>query len=159
MMHDNQVRNGAHVVFHRMTIKGKMEIFNRLYKEAEIVHELAEFVNDNLSPYFVRKDLNDISIKKYKLHLGQHKGSNVHVDGYDEELLLNSIVITEKDRLIDYKVCDVHLDFNIDTGDNGQNKSHNVFKATVPWFKSSGYRVWCKPYSHASTSAADLLLK
>ena len=41
---------------------------------------------------------------------------------------------------------------------DGRNKSHNVFKAALPWFKSSGYRVWLKPYSAASTTAADSLV-
>lgn len=158
MLHDHTVRDGAHVVFYRKKIKEKLDIFNRLYKEGEMILEVANYINDNLKNFHTRKDMSDENIKKYKLHLDQHKGNNVFIDGTDEEKLLKSIMVTNKDRLIEYKVCDIHLDYNIDYG-KGRNKSHNVFKAVVPWFKSSGYRVWCKPYSPASSSMADNLVR
>jgi predicted RNase H-related nuclease YkuK (DUF458 family) len=158
VFYDYQTKNGAHVVFNRMTIPGKMDTFNRLYKEAEIIHDLAEMIEDGLKGFHTRKDLTDEQHRRYKLHLEQHKGNYIYVDGYEEERVMNSFLITNKDRMQQYKICDVHLDYNISFGD-GKFKSHNVFKAAVPWFKSSGYRVWCKPYSSASTTAADMLLK
>ena len=158
VFYDYVTKNGAHVVFNRTSIPGKLDTFTRLYKEAEIIYELAEYIDSELSEFHVRNDIDDEQIRRYKLHLEQHKGNHIYVDGYDEEKLMNSFVITNKDRMIQYKICDVHLDYNISFGD-GKFKSHQAFKAAVPWFKSSGYRVWCKPYSHASTSAADILLK
>ena len=158
MMHDRTIRNGAHVVFFRIYEKGKMDIYKRLYKEGEIIFALSEFIDSELLEFYTRKDLDDDNIKKYKLHLEQHKGNHMYLDFYQEMEIIKSMPITKKDRETTYKLCDVHLDYNIDFND-GRNKSHNVYKSVIPWFKSSGYRVWCKPYSHASTSAADLLVK
>jgi predicted RNase H-related nuclease YkuK (DUF458 family) len=158
MFYDHTKRNGAHIIYSRKYINDKLDIFSRLYKEAEIIFELAEYLDENLKGFHKRQDLNDELHRTYKLHLDQIKGKFLNIDWYDEQLLLNSYTITNKDKEMQYKICDIHLDFNV-IDDNGKNKSHNVFKIAVPWFKSAGYRVFCKPYSHASTSAADLLVK
>jgi predicted RNase H-related nuclease YkuK (DUF458 family) len=156
MFYDNKIKNGAHVIFNREKTNQKMDTFNRLYKESEIIHDLAEYIEENID--YKRNDLDDYEIKKYKFHLEQHKGKYMNLEPHRELEIINSIQITNKDRFITYKLCDVHLDYNVQHGD-GHYKSHNVFKAAAPWFKSNNYRVWCKPYSHASTSAADALSK
>lgn len=158
MIYDNFMKNGAHIVFFRTYINEKLDTFNRLYKEGEIIFNLAEFINSELTKDgYKRNDITDDQIRLYKLHKEQHKGINTYIDFVEEERILRSTIITPKDK-IEYKICDVHLDYNMNDG-MGKNKSHNVFKTVVPWLKSSGYRVFCKPYSHASTSAADLLVK
>lgn len=156
MLYDSAKKDGVHVVFKTIYVNGKLDTFTRLYKEAEYALELADQIEKELSDY-VRKDIDDASIRKYKLHLDQHKGNNIHIDVVEEERLLTKMLITDEDRNIPYKKCDIHLDYNLQDG-NGQNKSFNVTQSAIPWLKSNGYRVWCKPYSPASTSAADSLV-
>lgn len=157
MFYDEINRNGAHVIYEKEYVNGKMDTFTRLYKEAELIYELTEYIEKEMYEY-KRSDLTDYQIKKYKYHLEQHKGKNLNITSDKEQKLINSMLVTEIDKHIPYKICDIHLDFNMQDGD-GKNHSYSVFKVVLPWFKSSGYRVYCKPYSAASTTAADSLVK
>ena len=40
-----------------------------------------------------------------------------------------------------------------------KNKSYIAYKSYVPWLRGMNFRVFAKPLSYASTSAADLLLQ
>jgi predicted RNase H-related nuclease YkuK (DUF458 family) len=156
MFYDGVHKDGAHVVYRKDFIRGKMDTFTRLYKESELIYELVEYIEQEISNH-KRDDLTEYQIKKYKFHQEQHKGLHLNVTSDKEEKLINSMQTFEADKHVPYKICDVHLDYNMEDGD-GRNRSHNVFKSALPWFKSSGYRVWCKPYSAASTTAADSLV-
>jgi hypothetical protein len=62
------------------------------------------------------------------------------------------------------RLVDIHVDFNPFEGKMnergvGKNKSFAAYKSYVPWLRSMGFRVWAKPMSFASSSAADLLLQ
>lgn len=157
MFYDNVCNDGAHIIYKKDYIKGNMDIFTRLYKEAELAFEIVEYIEENLNDC-KRADITDYEIKKYKLHLEQHKGKYLNPTNGEEELLINSMQITEFDKHISYRLCDIHLDYNMEDGD-GKNRSYAVFKAVMPWLKSCGYRVWSKPYSSASTTAADALIR
>jgi predicted RNase H-related nuclease YkuK (DUF458 family) len=164
MVYNTDIRNGAHVVFFRdnqVRIKDNQE---RLQKEALIIHELAEYFNSELSKFYTRMDLTDISRKKYKYHLERCLGKFDYVKMNDEENVIRSMTLTDSEKQIRFNLIDLHLDFNpnegkVDRRGYSQNKSNVTYKSFVPWLRSIGYRVWVKPLAHASTSAADLLLQ
>ena len=146
MFYNAHIKNGAHYVYYKKWEPTREDTFNRLYRETEILIELSDFIHGEVSQFYERKDLTDEQIKRYKLHLEQHNGNYTTISGIAEENMLKSIRVTEKDRSIVYKICDVHLDYSVDYGD-GQNKSYKAFKATINWFKSKGFRTFCKPYA------------
>jgi len=164
MVYNADIKNGAHVVFFRdnqIKIRDNQE---RLQKEALIVHEIAEILNEELSKFYKRKDLTDIERRKYKYHLEKCLGKFDYVNIIDEDNIIKNISLTDNEKNIEFNSIDLHLDFNpsegkIDKKGYSQNKSNSTYKSFVPWLRSLGYRVWVKPLSHASSSAADLLLK
>lgn len=165
MVYNTDIKNGAHVVFFRdnqIKIRDNQE---RLQKEALIIHEIAEYLNDELSKFYVRKDLTEISRKQYKYHLQRCLGKFDYVKISDEENVIKNLTLTDGEHDVAFNSIDLHLDFNPNEGkvDNrgaySINKSNQTYKSFVPWLRSIGYRVWVKPMSFASTSAADLLLK
>jgi predicted RNase H-related nuclease YkuK (DUF458 family) len=164
MIYNTDIKNGAHIVFFRdnqMRIKDNQE---RLQKEALIVHEIGEYLNTELSKFYVRKDLTDLSRKQYKFHLQKCLGNYDYVKLNDEENIIKNMPLTESEKDIIFNPIDLHLDFNpnegkVDKRGYSTNKSNVTYKSFVPWLRSIGYRVWVKPLAHASTSAADLLLQ
>jgi predicted RNase H-related nuclease YkuK (DUF458 family) len=164
MIYNTDIRNGAHIVFFRenqIRIKDNQE---RLQKEAFIVHEIGEYLNTELSKFYTRKDLTDLSRKHYKFHLERCLGKYDYVKLNDEENVIKNITLTESEKGINFNLIDLHLDFNpsegkVDKRGYSTNKSNVTYKSFVPWLRSIGYRVWVKPLAHASTSAADLLLQ
>ena len=164
MIYNTDIKNGAHVVFFRdnqIKIKDNQD---RLQKEALIVHEIAEYLNEELGKFYVRKDLNDLSRKRYKYHLQKCLGKFDYVNMNDEDNVIKNITLTDNEKHIHFNLIDLHLDFNpsegkIDKKGYSTNKSNVTYKSYVPWLRSIGYRVWAKPMSFASSSAADLLLK
>jgi predicted RNase H-related nuclease YkuK (DUF458 family) len=164
MIYNTDLKNGAHIVFFRdnqMKIRDNQE---RLQKEAMIIYEIAEFLNNELKPFFVRKDLTESSRKFYKYHLQRCLGKFDFVNSQDEDNVVRNIQLTPSELDIDFNLIDIHLDFNpmegrIDKRGYSTNKSNMTYKSFVPWLRSIGYRVWVKPLAHASSSAADLLLQ
>jgi predicted RNase H-related nuclease YkuK (DUF458 family) len=164
MVYNTDIKNGAHVVFFRdnqMKIRDNQE---RLQREALVVHEIAEILNEELSKFYVRKDLTDIERKKYKYHLQRCLGKFDYVSLIDEDNVIKNISLTDSEKQIEFNSIDLHLDFNpsegkLDKKGYSQNKSNSTYKSFVPWLRSLGYRVWVKPLAHASSSAADLLLQ
>lgn len=164
MVYNKDVHSGAHVVFFRENQLKIRDNTDRLQKEALIVHEIAEYLNDGLSKFYVRQDLDDLSRKRYKYHLERCLGKYDFVQDIDEENVIKNLTLTNEENQIDFKLIDLHLDFNPVEGRQGrkgfaQNKSNSTYKSYVPWLRSLGYRVWVKPLAHASSSAADLLLQ
>ena len=163
MMYNTDVRNGAHVVFFRENVPKVRDNFERLQKEAQYVHDIGEFLNSELTKHFRRNDLSIMERKRYKFHIDKCNGHYPHVC-HTEDVVIKNISLTEHEKNLEYKVIDLHLDFNpvegkVDSRGFAKNKSNMSYKACVPWLRGLGYRVWVKPNAHASTSAADLLLQ
>jgi predicted RNase H-related nuclease YkuK (DUF458 family) len=159
MFYNHDIKNGAHVVFYRESVPKIYDTFSRLYREAEFMFELGSYLQERLEPFYVRKDLTDAERRRYKLHLLREQGQYRDVHGYEEQLLLKNLHLTEAEKNQQYKLVDIHLDFNYEEGKDSRNKSYTAYKAAAPWLRGQGFRVWTKPNAFASTSAADLLLK
>ena len=163
MMYNTDIKNGAHVVFFRENCPKIRENDERLYKEAQYVHDVATYLHDNLEGIYERKDLTDFNRKKYKFHLLRCNGEYEHVQPHREEAFINRLTLSDEDKM-EFKLVDIHVDFNPKSGTpNGRgmtkNKSYAAYKAYSPWLRGLGFRMWAKPDSPASSSAADLLLK
>ena len=162
MMYNTDVRRGAHVVFFRESCPKIRENQERLYKEAQWVHDVSTFLHDGLQDTYQRGDLSEMERKRYKYHLLKCGGEYSHVPPHQEEGVVRNLTLTPSDN-IDYKLVDIHVDFNPFEGTMNErgmtkNKSYVAYKSYVPWLRGLGFRTWAKPLSFASTSAADLLL-
>lgn len=162
MIYDTEVKKGAHVVFFRESCPKIRETQERLYKEAQFLHDVGTWINDELEKVGVTRNLPELEKRKYKYHLLKSAGEYANVELHNEEAVVRNLVMTDGD-LIDTKVIDLHADFNPFESSQYEkghrNKSFIAYKSYIPWLRGLGYRVWCKPMGHASTSAADLLLK
>ena len=162
MIYDTEVKKGAHVVFFRESCPKIRETQERLYKEAQFLHDVGTWINDELEKVGVTRNLPELEKRKYKYHLLKSAGEYTSVELHNEEAVVRNLVMTDGD-LIDTKVIDLHADFNPFESSQYEkghrNKSFIAYKSYIPWLRSLGFRVWCKPAGFASTSAADLLLK
>jgi len=162
MIYDTEVKKGAHVVFFRESCPKIRETQERLYKEAQFLHDVGTWINDELEKVGVTRNLPELEKRRYKYHLLKSAGEYANVELHNEEALVRNLVMTDGD-LIDTKVIDLHADFNPFESSQYEkghrNKSFVAYKSYVPWLRGLGFRVWCKPMGFASTSAADLLLK
>ena len=163
MMHNGDLRHGAHVVFFRESCPKIRENQERLYKEAQWVHDVGTYLHEELSQFYQRNDLNDLERKRYKYHLLKCAGEYSHVPIHQEEAVLNALFLTPID-LMEPRCVDIHVDFNPFAGSVNEkggikNKSFTAYKSFVPWLKGMGFRVWAKPMSHCASTAADLLLQ
>ncbi len=162
MLYNTDYKNGAHVVFFRESISKVRDNFERLHKEAQYVQEIGDFRQSKLEVFYTRKDLSELERKKYKYHIAKCNGEYDHV--VNVENLIKHMTLTDHEKNMDYKLIDLHLDFNpvegkIDSRGFAKNRSYVSYKTYVPWLRGMGYRVWVKPIAHSATSAADLLLK
>jgi predicted RNase H-related nuclease YkuK (DUF458 family) len=87
-----------------------------------------------------------------------------HIQPSDIDKYINHLSLTDFEKSVDYKLVDIHLDFNpFETTAHSRGKTNNksnvAYKAYVPWLRGMNYRVFSKPQSFAATSAADLLLQ
>ena len=163
MMHNGDLRHGAHVVFFRESCPKIRENQERLYKEAQWVHDVGTYLHEELSQFYQRNDLTDLERKRYKYHLLKCAGEYSHVPIHQEEAVLNALFLTPAD-MIDFRLVDIHVDFNPFEGTMNErgvtkNKSYVAYKSFAPWLRGLGFRTWAKPLAFASTSAADLLLQ
>jgi predicted RNase H-related nuclease YkuK (DUF458 family) len=162
MIYDTEVKKGAHVVFFRESCPKIRETQERLYKEAQFLHDVGTWINDELEKVGVTRDLPELEKRKYKYHLQKSAGEYANIELHNEEAVVRNLVMTDVD-LMDTKVIDLHADFNPFESSQYEkghrNKSFIAYKSYVPWLRGLGFRVWCKPMGFASTSAADLLLK
>lgn len=162
MIYDTEVKKGAHVVFFRESCPKIRETQERLYKEAQFLHDVGTWINDELEKVGVTRNLPELEKRKYKYHLLKSAGEYANVELHNEEAVVRNLVMTDGD-LIDTKVIDLHVDFNPFESSQYEkghrNKSFIAYKSYVPWLRGLGFRVWAKPAGFASTSAADLLLK
>jgi predicted RNase H-related nuclease YkuK (DUF458 family) len=96
--------------------------------------------------------------------LSKCNGEIKNLSSFDEQNFINNIQLTDFEKIQDFKLVDLHVDFNpfegeLDKRGNQKNKSNVAYKSFVPWLRGLGYRVFAKPMSYASTNAADILLK
>ena len=157
MLYNTDIRNGAHVVFFRENIE-------RLHKEAQFCHDIAEFLDKELEGSFKRKDLTELERKRYKFHLMKCNGEYDYIPAHQEETFIKNINLTEFEKVNPYKLVDIHVDFNpfegtINERGVSKNKSNMAYRAYVPWLRGMNYRVYAKPLAWGATSAADLLLQ
>jgi len=157
MLYDVDIKNGAHVVFFRESHNKIRDNNERLFKEAQYLHDIGTFLDEELSKFYIRKDLTDFEKKRYKYHLLKCNGEYSHVPSHLEEGVIKNLVLEPEQ--IPTKLVDLHVDFNPNEGKNGKNKSNTAYKSFTPWLRGLGFRTWAKSLAHASTSAADLLLK
>jgi len=158
MMHNTDIRRGAHVVFFRESIPNEKNIFMRLQKEAEYAHEIADYLNDELGEFYTRGDLDKFQRQYYKYHIGICDGTYKNIELHNQDKFISNINLTNYEAAADYKLVDIHLDFNPKL-DDGKNKSNMSYLSFVPGLRGEGYRVWAKNVAFAATNAADLLLK
>lgn len=162
MLYNTDIRNGAHVIFYRENLTKVRDHFDRLQKESEYALKLAEMLDTELSGHFTRTDLDEKERKRYKYHLLCCNGDYSHIS--NEDAFINNISLTDSEKSAEYKLVDIHLDYNpkegtVDRRGVAKNKSNMSYKAFVPWIRSMGFRVFSKNIAHAASSAADLLLK
>ena len=163
MFYNTDIKNGAHVVFFRESHPKVRDNQERLFKEAQYLHDIGTYLDKELSEFYTRKDLVDIERKRYKYHLLKCAGEYGHVPIHQEEGVMKNLTLVPAD-MMDFRLVDLHVDFNpvegsINERGISKNRSYQSYKAYVPWLRGMGFRTWAKPMSFASTSAADLLLK
>jgi predicted RNase H-related nuclease YkuK (DUF458 family) len=163
MLYNTDIKRGAHVVFFRESCTKIRDNQERLYKEAQYLHDVGTYLDNELSSWYKREDLIDIERKRYKYHLLKCAGEYKNVQSHHEDDVMKNLFLTPVD-LMDFKLVDLHVDFNpfegtINEKGISKNRSYVAYKSFVPWLKGVGFRVWSKPMAFASTSAADLLLQ
>lgn len=163
MLYNTDLKHGAHVVFFRESCDKIRDNNERLYKEAQYLHDVATYLDAELSDFYIRKDLTEQERKRYKYHLAKCNHEYDHVPVHLEEGVMNAITLSASDRM-DFKLVDIHIDFNPNEGRKNEkgmsrNKSHAAYKAYVPWLRGLGFRTWAKPLAFGATTAADLLLQ
>jgi predicted RNase H-related nuclease YkuK (DUF458 family) len=162
VLHDKQMRDGAHVVFFREKLPKIRNNDERLQKEALYAYELSEFLHNELKSFYKRSDLTLYEKKRYKFHLLKCEGKYLDVPVYSEEFVISNLSLTDVELNEEFKLVDIHVDFNPfenTNGRRGRNKSYDSFKANVPWIRGFGFRVFSKPLSYSSSCSADFLLK
>jgi predicted RNase H-related nuclease YkuK (DUF458 family) len=163
MMYNIDLRHGAHVVFFRESCDKIRDNNERLYKEAQYLHDIGVFLDQELSSFYTRKDLSDFERKRYKFHLLRCAGEYSHVPVHYEEGVMKNLVLAPSDKM-DFRLVDLHVDFNPFEGSINErgmtkNKSYAAYKSYVPWLRGMGFRTWAKPLAFGATTAADLLLQ
>ena len=164
MLYNQDVKNGAHVVYFRDNSPKIRDNFQRLSREVELALQIADFLEIELTPFYKRLDLGEFERKKYKFHLSKCNGEYPHLSTFEETQITKGLFLTDSEINLKYKLIDVHLDFNYKEGKTdgrgySKNRSFIAYKAFVPYLRGNGYRVWVKPLSFASSSAADLLVQ
>jgi len=162
MLYNTDIKSGAHVVFFRESITKVKDNFERLQKESQYVLEIGEFLNKELEDFYNRNDLSIQERKRYKYHLAKCRGEYLNTN--DETSSIRCMLLTENEKVCQYKLVDLHLDFNpfegkMDNRGYARNRSHLSYKTYVPWLRGMGYRVWVKPLSFSASCAADLLVQ
>ena len=164
MLYNSDIKNGAHVIFFRENLVKVRDNFDRLQKESEYALSVAEMLNEELSSFFKRVDLDEKERKRYKFHLAKCEGEYGHIALHNEESFINNLTLTESEKIMEFKLVDIHVDYNpfeghIDKKGVAKNKSNMSYRSMVPYLRSLGYRVFAKNIAFAASSAADLLLQ
>ncbi len=163
MLYNTDIKRGAHVVFFRESCTKIRDNQERLYKEAQYLHDVGTYLDNELSSWYKREDLTDIERRRYKYHLLKCSGEYKNVQSHHEDDVMKNLFLKPVD-MMDFKLVDLHVDFNpfegtINEKGISKNRSYVAYKSFGPWLKALGFRVWSKPMAPASSSAADLLLQ
>lgn len=164
MLYNGDIKNGAHVVFFRENHLKIRDNHERLHKEAQYVHDIATYLDNELQGLYSRQDLTDWERKKYKYHLSRCEGDNGHLMPHQEESFIKHIPLSDYEASNPYRLVDIHVDFNPNEGSINEkgvskNKSYAAYKAYVPWLRGLNFRVFAKPNAPGASTAADLLLQ
>jgi predicted RNase H-related nuclease YkuK (DUF458 family) len=165
MMHDKDIRNGAHVIFFRESIPRLRDDQDRLYRESIYAYEIAEYLNEELTGQYVRQDIDDLERKRYKFHLEKCEGRNHDIIDQQIDKYIENLGLSNLEKIKEYKLVDIHFDYNPkeytinQRGRKQLNISNITYKNYVPWLRGLDYRVYCKPVGYGATSDADLLLQ
>lgn len=165
MVYNNDIKNGAHVIFFRETVQKIRNNTERLDKESYYAYDVAEFLDNELSKFYKRKDMDEYQLKLYKYHIIKKDDEFFSKMNYnDVENYIKRIHLTDNEQKQLFKLVDIHLDYNPSEGKKdykgySKNKSNTSYKTQIPWLRAMGYRVFCKNIAYAASSAADLLLK
>lgn len=157
MFYNTTLRNGSHLIFFRENSYKIRDNFERLSREAMLLQEVGDFLDESLQGSYVRGDLNPEAMKKYKFHLAKCNGEYPNLPLYLEDDISNKLELTTSDLSAEFRLVDLHIDFN--PKDQFKNKSYLSYKSFVPWLRGMNYRVWAKPKSFAASCAADILLQ
>ena len=109
-------KNGAHIIYFKEKLPKIKNDFERLGKESEFIHGIAEWLDTELSKFYIRQDLSELERKRYKFHLSKCNGEFTHVGYSNEELIIDNLTLTEQDKLKEFKTIDLHLDYNPSEG-------------------------------------------
>ena len=82
MFYNTDIKKGAHVVFFRESCAKVRDNQERLYKEAQWLHDVGTYLDKELSEFYVRKDLTETEMKRYKFHLLKCAGEYSHVPSH-----------------------------------------------------------------------------
>lgn len=162
MMYNSDIKNGAHIVFYKESQYNVKNAQDRLYREAEYLYNIGIFLDEELSPFYKRKDLNETEIKKYKYHLSKCNGEYSYISPQKEKTFIENLKLSKSEIDSVFRLVDLHVDFNpyeFNYGgrSNSRNKSFIAYKNYVPWLRGTGFRTWAKSESFAAKSADSLL--
>jgi predicted RNase H-related nuclease YkuK (DUF458 family) len=143
MLYNTDIKNGAHVVFFRESVPKVRDNQERLFKEAQYLHDLGTYLDKELSEFYERKDLTEMEMKRYKFHLLKCSGEYAHVPVHREEDVMRNLVLLPEDKLIP-RTVDLHVDFNpvegtINEKGISKNRSYPAYKSYVPWLRGMGF--------------------
>jgi GDP-L-fucose synthase len=99
MIYDTEVKKGAHVVFFRESCPKIRETQERLYKEAQFLHDVGTWINDELEKVGVTRDLPELEKRKYKYHLQKSAGEYANIELHNEEAVVRNLVMTDVDLM------------------------------------------------------------
>jgi len=130
VFYNENVRNGAHVVYARHSLPKIKDVVTKLWNEAVFVHEVAESLDKMLreEKYF------------YKFERNYYDGSmpeklvEIHVD-------LNATKSTRNGRRF------------------SNNKSNKIYTAVMGWLCGERYKVMAKPHGYCASTASDKLCR
>lgn len=165
MVYNSDLRHGAHIVFFRESVDKIRDNYARLHKEAQYAFDVAEYLHNELSKIgYERKDLTTVERKKYKYHLLKCAGEYKSVPLHQDDVVMNNLTLTDADKAFDFKLVDIHIDFNpfdgtVNERGTTNNRSSVSYRSYVPWLRGMGFRTWAKSSAAAATYAADLLLQ
>lgn len=163
MLYNSDVRNGANVLYFMESFSKIRDNSERLYREAKFLHDVGTYLDKELSEFYVRKDLTEMEMKRYKYHLLKCAGEYSEVPVHRDPDVMKNLILRTEDKAMT-RLVDLHVDFNPKRGTMNEkgvakNRSYPAYRDYVTWLRGMGFRTWAKPMSFASTSAADLLLK
>ena len=91
MMYNGDLKHGAHVVFFRESCPKIRDNNERLFKEAQYLHDVGTYLHDELSQFYVRQDLTPFEKRRYKYHLLKCNGEYAHVPSHQEEGVIKNL--------------------------------------------------------------------